>query len=55
MASGGGLHASNADTLLALGLELAVLLEELVGPEEALLQASAALGTTCIEEWGMKT
>ena len=54
VASGRGLHARNANALLGLGLELAVLLEELVRAQKALLQASAALGATCIGEWGMK-
>ncbi len=47
--SSGGLHASNADALLGLRLELAVLLEELVRAQEALLQASATLRATCVE------
>lgn len=40
-------HSSSP--LLAEGLELAVLLQELVGAQEALLQASAALGATCTQ------
>jgi len=54
VSSGGRLHSRNADTLFGLGLELAVLLEKLVRAQEALLQASATLWTTCVNFNGGK-
>lgn len=46
--AGGDLHAGDAHAFLGLGLELAVLLEELLRAQEALLRASAALGAACM-------